>query len=228
MPPPRSRTHRLHHLALAGVVGPPLFVLVFTLAGWLRPGYSALRQEVSALGVGPTGWLQNINFVVFGVLLVLFAVAFADGMRGTLEARRRRTMLVLLVLSGVGMTLSGVFTMESDRVLVHWLGGFVLAFLPPIAVCFLTAVRLRHRSGWLAPATYSLAVGIAAVALIAATFVFLNPAFPTLNQLGGLLQRLLMALVFSWHVVFGWWLWRHGRKDSNTASVSSPPGTTSR
>lgn len=53
MPPPRSRTHGLHHLALAGVVGPPLFILVFTLAGWLRPGYSALRQEVSALGVGP-------------------------------------------------------------------------------------------------------------------------------------------------------------------------------
>src|ERR1051326_4746317 len=56
-------------LALAGVVGPMLYVGVFTLAGFLRPGYSPVRQAVSALGVGTNAWLLNTDAVVFGVLL---------------------------------------------------------------------------------------------------------------------------------------------------------------
>lgn len=207
----RPGVSRLRHLAMAGVLGPPVFVAVFLLAGWLRPGYSAMSQEVSALGVGPTSWLQNTNFVVFGVLLVLFAAAFAGGMRGELDRPLWLTIVSLLVLSGTGVVLSGLFTMAGTAV-VHWLGGFVLAFLPAIAVCFLAAVHLRHDPRWHSYARYSLAVSITALVIIAGTFVFLNPAFPELNRFGGLLQRLLVVVVFSWHVLFGWRLWRLGAK----------------
>lgn len=217
---------RLRHLALAGVLGPPLFVAVFSLAGWMRDDYSAMRQEVSALGIGPTSWLQNTNFVVFGVLLLLFAVAFAAGMRGELDRRWLLTIGTLLVLSGTGVMLSGLFTMAPGTVVVHWLGGFVLAFVPAIAVCFLAAVHLRHIPRWRAYARYSLSVGIAALVVIAATFVFLNPAFPGLNQFGGLLQRLLVVVVFSWHVLFGWRLWRPARTSSRRVRYvpASPRG----
>lgn len=210
---PRSGTSRLRHLALGGVLGPPLFIAVFTLSGWMRPGYSPLRQEVSALGVGAASWLQNSNFIGFGLLLVLFAVAFADGMRGALSRRWRLAMLILLLLSGTGMMLSGLFPMTPGTAVVHWVGGFVLAFLPPIVVSFLTPVLLRHDHDWRGAARYSLTVGIAALVLIATTFVFLNPAFPALNQFGGLIQRLLVVVVFSWHVVFGWRLWRQAARD---------------
>src|SRR5215469_16914469 len=63
--------------ALAGMMGPLLFILGFTLAGWLTPGYSPLQESISSLGVeGPHPWIQNTNFVVFGLLLLAFALGF--------------------------------------------------------------------------------------------------------------------------------------------------------
>jgi hypothetical membrane protein len=38
-------------LALGGVAGPLLFVLAFTVAGMLRPGYSPVDQAISDLGI---------------------------------------------------------------------------------------------------------------------------------------------------------------------------------
>ena len=57
-------------LALGGVLGPLIFVVAFSVAGSLRPGYSAIHQAVSDLGVGPRAWLLNISLVVMGVLLI--------------------------------------------------------------------------------------------------------------------------------------------------------------
>ena len=42
----------------AGVVGPILFVLVFTIDGFLQPHYSAMSQAVSYLAVASNGWIQ--------------------------------------------------------------------------------------------------------------------------------------------------------------------------
>ena len=52
----------------AGMVGPTLFVAIFMLEGWLRPGYNSRGMYVSELALGPRGWIQGVNFVVFGVL----------------------------------------------------------------------------------------------------------------------------------------------------------------
>lgn len=40
----------------------------------LRPGYSVVRQAVSDLGLGPNAWLQTTNFLVFGLLIIVFAI----------------------------------------------------------------------------------------------------------------------------------------------------------
>src|SRR5260370_36925013 len=88
--------------ALAGIVGPIFFVLMFTIDGWLSPDYSPLRQTVSSLGATePNAWIQNSNFVVFGLLLLAFAVGFSRQMRAVLsrEALRTSTLLLVLVLN---------------------------------------------------------------------------------------------------------------------------------
>ncbi len=72
-------------LVLAGVVGPPLFVAVFTLAGFLRPGYSPIHQAVSDLGVGSNAWLLDGGVIINGLLLIGFAVGFALSMRPMLS-----------------------------------------------------------------------------------------------------------------------------------------------
>jgi len=69
--------------AWAGILGPVLFVAIFTIEGWLRPDYQPLSTYVSALSLGPRGWIQMTNFVVFGILLLAFtrvlAAEFKDG-----------------------------------------------------------------------------------------------------------------------------------------------------
>jgi Protein of unknown function (DUF998) len=45
-----QRANRL--LLACGVIGPPLFVIVFLIEGAMRPGYSARRHYVSQLSLG--------------------------------------------------------------------------------------------------------------------------------------------------------------------------------
>ena len=61
--------------AWAGMVGPALFVGIFMLEGWLRPGYNPLSTYVSALSLGSRGWIQIANFIVLGILLLIFSFA---------------------------------------------------------------------------------------------------------------------------------------------------------
>jgi hypothetical membrane protein len=58
--------------AWAGIIGPALFVSVFTIEGWLRPGYELLKMYISALSLGSRGWIQMANFIILGVLLFVF------------------------------------------------------------------------------------------------------------------------------------------------------------
>src|SRR5262245_46047417 len=125
-PSMQQRGNAARWLALAGVVGPILFVLGFTLAGFLRPGYSPISQAVSDLGVGPNAWLQNANFVLFGLLLITFASGFYLGMRSVISRGWLVACFVLLILSGVGIINGGIFTEDPSTVILHWIGGFLL------------------------------------------------------------------------------------------------------
>src|SRR5205823_12499417 len=64
-----------------GVIGPPLFVIVFLIEEATRPGYSAWRHYVSQLSLGEGGWMQIANFLVCGLLSLCFAL----GLRRTLQ-----------------------------------------------------------------------------------------------------------------------------------------------
>src|SRR5690349_6885025 len=86
-----------------GAVGPPLFVAVLLLEGALRPGYDAWRMAGSALSLGPGGWVQVTNFLVTGVLLLVFAL----GVRGTSRAGS-----VLFAILAVALVLAGVFVTD--------------------------------------------------------------------------------------------------------------------
>jgi hypothetical protein len=44
--------------AVAGIVGSVAFVAIFTIEGWLRPGYDAQRMFVSELALGERGLVQ--------------------------------------------------------------------------------------------------------------------------------------------------------------------------
>ncbi len=66
-------------LAVGGIVGPVMFVVAFTVADIVRPGYSVVHQAISDLGVGSNPLLLNAPLVAMGVLLAAFIVGFTRG-----------------------------------------------------------------------------------------------------------------------------------------------------
>ena len=74
--------HKQRFYAFCGIIAPIFFWLMVIVESFLRPGYSQFFNFVSDLGVGPLAILQNINFVVFGLL----SFGLALGLRGGLPS----------------------------------------------------------------------------------------------------------------------------------------------
>ena len=77
------RPQRRSALAVAGIIGPIWFTTLVVMQGLLLPDYSHVRLPISALAAWPTGWIQNVNFYVAGVLTMAFAVALHHGVQPT-------------------------------------------------------------------------------------------------------------------------------------------------
>ena len=84
-----------------GAAGAVLFVAVFTLDGMTRPGYSPSRHTVSALALGPRGWLQRANFVIGGAAITGAAVTL-------LTSGEHRMLGLVLTMFGLGLVVSVV------------------------------------------------------------------------------------------------------------------------
>ena len=147
---PEAGLNALQQLfAFAGLVGAPLFVVVFTAEGARRCGYDWLRQPISTLALGSAGWVQRANFVVTGLLLLGPAVALWSAPGGR---------WVGLLLGGFALGLVGAGAFTTDAV-----GGYppdtppppqpsvagglhlVISFLAVgflTAACFVAAARL--------------------------------------------------------------------------------------
>src|SRR5262249_44100113 len=63
-------------LLAAGTAGGLVFTGVYLAEGATRAGYRALAQPISALSPGPGGWVQQLNFILFGVLVLLSAAGW--------------------------------------------------------------------------------------------------------------------------------------------------------
>jgi|SRR5215211_2781050 hypothetical protein len=87
--------------AIAGIVGPILFTVTFFVQGLFRlEEYDPVAEVVSALEAGPGGWVQQVNFMVFGLLTIAFVVGLHLGLRPT---RWGFIGPSLLVLSGMAL-----------------------------------------------------------------------------------------------------------------------------
>src|SRR5258708_12497852 len=65
-----------------GSIGSVLFTITYLIEGVTRPDYNAWQQAISALSLGPGGWVQQVNFVVFGVITIWTAFAWRQFLIG--------------------------------------------------------------------------------------------------------------------------------------------------
>jgi hypothetical membrane protein len=197
----------LRPLLTAGLVGPLLFIVVFLVEGITRPGYSAWRHYVSQLATGNWGWVQVVNFVVCGALVI----GCAFGLRQTLRPGRASLAApILMGLFGSALIVAGVFSTDpalgypvgalpihTTHGMVHGLAGLAAFSLLP-ATALVMAWRFSADSATRRWAMYSAAIGL----LIIGCFIA-STAFSVLDERGvltnaptGFVQR--VAIIGGW------------------------------
>jgi hypothetical membrane protein len=171
-------------LAAAGIVGPVVFAVVAVAQGLLRPGYSFVAQPVVALVEGPSGWVQDLNFVVLGAAMIAFAIGLHVGVHPT-----RWAVLGpgLFALSGLGPLWAGLTGPRP----VH----FLLTFLGAAVGLIVLSRPMARDPSWQRLAGYTLTTGIAILVLIPLHSLLALPADAPLHPWWGL---------FNWSAVTLW------------------------
>ncbi|MDB5238442.1 MAG: hypothetical protein JWM46_712 [Candidatus Kaiserbacteria bacterium] len=186
-----------HFLIWCGVLVAPVFISIFLIEGYLRKGYLPLRQPVSALAIGPRGWIQRANFFITGALALLYAFSLQGW--GS----------ILTIIFGAGLVGAGVFVTDvtgspkqdsgpvirSRAGLLHDIFSLPV-FMALLVNCFVFAQGFSA-SGEDAWTVYSRLSGI----LLAVFFVFAGVGFsgsPKFAHIGGLMQRLSISIGWIW------------------------------
>ncbi len=200
-------------LAAAGIAGPVMFAVVALVQSLLRPEHSLVTHPISALAAGPSGWAQDMNFLLLGSFMIAYAIGLHLGVR---PSRASVVGLVFLVLSGVGLVWAGLFpltdatgTFQEDR-LLH-IPGFIMAFLGAGIGLIVMSRRMTRDPRWRSLATYVLATGIAMLVLFLAGGGLVRPPGAPLHPWLGLFQWILLAVWFPCTVVLAFRLLRVAR-----------------
>jgi hypothetical membrane protein len=193
-------------LALAGLVGPAMYVLDVTLVGLARPGYSVISQAVSELGGGPDGWQLNFALIALGVLLTSFTVGFFRSLTAWSGQARRWVCAGLLMLPSVGFAMAGIYPLPNP---LHWLLGASLVFLGSIPAFFVSGFWLRRELAWRGLGTYAVVAGWLTLLLVVLLFGIANPSSPAASiPVVGLVERVLVLEMLAWYAVVGWQIFR--------------------
>src|SRR5215204_1628582 len=184
-------------LAVAGIAGPIIFALGVVVQSLLHADYSDWELPISALAAWPGGWIQDANFVVFGALTIAYAVGLHFGIR---PSRAGVLGPALLVLSGIGLVIAGVFpwkAVDGDFVVpAGHLVGALLAFLGAGSALVVVSRRMAADPRWSGVAAYALGSGIVVVGRFGVALAVVVPPEAPVHPWGGLGQRVTLAVWF--------------------------------
>ncbi len=198
-------------LIIGGAIGPLLFIVVLLIEGATRPGYSAWHNYGSSLSLSDLGWMQIVNFLVCGLLILGFAV----GLRQVLQTGRGSVWGPILIgVFSVALIVAGLFVTDPSlgyppgthgsgpqtlHGIIHGVAGLT-TFSSLAIASFVMARRFAGDPNWKGWAVYSIFTGVLViVSFIAATAVSaldesgVLPGSPT-----GLLQRIGIIAGWVW------------------------------
>jgi hypothetical membrane protein len=182
----------------AGVAGPILFTATYVTQELLRQGeYSPVKETVSALEAGPNGWVQQVNFIVFGLLTITFAAGLHQGVR---RSRTGAAGPALVFVSGVGLLLAGAFPLHEDSAGAtydpggHFVAGTVFFLSSALALVVLSP-RLARDPRFENLSSYTLVAGVAGLVAFVVMGAFVIPDDAPLHDWAGLMQRIVILTV---------------------------------
>ena len=183
--------------AIGGVVGPVLFAIGVVVAGTLYDDYSHVGQKISELGGDGAEYasVQNVNFVVLGVLVLGFAWALARVCGPPLAGPGLIAYFALSsCLANALLPCDPGCEGESTVGVLHIVTG-LLGFVAAIAGMFVLARRWRNDPIWSAHARFT---RIAALAGIVGLIGFVATQAADAPTYSGLTQRSFVAVLLVW------------------------------
>lgn len=198
-------------LALGAVAGPVLFTVAWFVLGFVSPGftifgtlitpYSPISAGISGLGLGPTAAYMNAAFVLGGLLLLAGVAGIFQGIP-EMGSIARWGCAALLGLSGLGMVMDGIFTLEA---FFPHLVGFILGAATPILTFLVAGFALRRVPRWRRFGSWLLVGSPLTLALLVLYFLTFSPtAAGARSGVAGLTERILVIEVHAWFVAMGW------------------------
>jgi hypothetical membrane protein len=192
-------------LAWAGISGPVLFTVTYMAQEAFRRGeYSPVAEPVSALEAGPNGWIQQVNFVVFGLLTLAFAVGLHRGLR---PSRGGAAGPVLMAVTGVALILAAVFPLrENAQGETFDPGGHTPAGVAFFGTSMIALIVLSRRMArdprWAGLSGYALITGLLGLPAFVAMGSLVMPDGAALHSWAGLGQRaVILLLIFPCRIV---------------------------
>lgn len=192
--PTRPAKAVLSGLAVAGIIGPILFLVVFLAQDLLRGDYDPLAEGPTSGRVGPFGWVQSVNFVVLGLLMIAFAVGLHRGVRA---ARAGVAGPAIVAWVGVALVVAGAFPLREaaggfgyEPNVVYGVNNSISFGLGLGLGLIVLSRRFTRDARWRDLATFALAIGVAVLVMSVSTSVLLEP-----GQSGyGLMRRATLAV----------------------------------
>lgn len=174
-----SGTLQTKQLLKGGILAGLVFYGVAFIEMLFRPGFSIAKHPVSMLALGDLGWIQILNFLVTGSLVILCAVGMRQLLRG---GKAGIWGPILIGLNGLGFILAGIFTADpangfpigtpegipehiSSHASLHF-AAFSIAFLALTIACFVFTRLFLSDKGTKKLGVYSLVTGIVAPIVI--------------------------------------------------------------
>jgi len=189
---------------IAGI-GPLLFFAVATAEGFLRGGYDPIAEPISALALGPRGWIQELNFALLAGSFLSFAfVLRAQFRRGAASIAAPAVLLLMTVGVGLAATFQPDATDATPTLVgrLHVVGGSLVFPWMPV-VLSIAAARFRRDASWRPYFGYTLATALLSAATITFFLLFVGPqGFPRpLSEFAGLVQRVQIVPFFAWMAI---------------------------
>ena len=191
------RTTIVHILALCGVIGPVLFTLVLLVLGILAAPYNHVTQYMSELGAtgAPFALAMNlVGFIMVGCCIILSALGLHQGIGKGICSKGGP---ILLLCSGIGFILTGLFPCDPHCITVSLIGtlhGYaaLLAQMALILAILPFSFRFKNVKGWINYDRFSLVMFFLSVFLAA---LYQSYFF---EEHTGLLQRLSFGVPLLW------------------------------
>ena len=202
-------------LILCGAIGPIFLIFSYIIQERLREGYNPIMVTISALAIGPEGWVQTLTFLIAGALIIFFGY-------GLFKLRKTEKFSKLtpffIIICGIGLIGAGIFVTDpingfppelyvsgegsSFYGIIHKIfAGFLFVGLPLACFAMDKYFKFKEDLKW---RIYTLFTGISSlIVFLLTTLAILH--YGGLQYYAGLLERITIIIGFLWMILLSWY-----------------------